>query len=443
MNRKKYIIALLAAVALIIIGCIIWWLNRGGGQRDVVPDDAVSAMRLDVRQLIKLADIDKDKLSEVDNTTGLEIGENIYGFITQDGNVGMSAAIANADDFDSHLSGKRNRAGFTYGMLGSFMACHDGDKVLLMGPMANMNDEALMDQMARLMDKDQCTLALLDSAELSEDPLSIRTSVNALPKRLRDILLPSSMKSLPDDALQLQIGGAINNNKISMHAHLVTSSDGIKKHLQDIFSSLKPLTGSLVHEAPQDPIIWLAVGVNGEKIIDVLRSNANIRTALLAANMYVDLDMMIKAINGDVQLSVPTLTLRRHEWIIDAQVDNDNFMNNAKDWDQSKLQTYFGMEAPGVLYATNSMHLMQLAYTTTPNTGLMLQMKQIQGAYIYATVNLKPLVNTIAPALAILGYGSSFYQTFDNLNSLNFRMDNHDATLEIVLDKNLCDILKK
>ena len=442
-NRKRYIIAAVVAVVVIALaGVLIWWFSRAGEQRDIVPDNAVAAMRLDFKKLMEQAEIDRSQLKDVDNETGIDFRQTVYGFVTPEGNIGLAAAVSDDDDLDDHLSGIRKRSGLTYGMLGTFIACHDGDKVLLMGPMASLHDEALMDEMAKLMDKDECTCVLLDSAEVQDAPLSIRTSVSALPGRIRNLILPTSIKSLSAEALQMQISGMMKENKISMTASLVTGNESLREHIDKMLASLKPLTGNLVHQGPQDPVIWLAVGVKGNEILDVLRSNESIRTALLGANMCVDLDQMIKATDGDVQLSVSKLSLRQQEWIIDAQVDDESFMKNASDWDMDKMHTYFGMAAPGVLYATNSMNQMQLAHETSPNTSLMLQMNQIKGSYLYATVNLKPLINTIAPAMMMLGYGKSFYNTVDYLNHLTFRIDDKAAAFDIVLDQNLSEIVR-
>ncbi len=71
---------------------------------------------------------------------------------------------------------------------------------------------------------------------------------------------------------------------------------------------------------------------SGATLIDVLRSNPSTRTMLLAAGMMFDAEMVIKSIEGEVDITVRQKGEDDYSLTFEADVNNTDFMQNVEDW---------------------------------------------------------------------------------------------------------------
>ena len=82
----------------------------------------------------------------------------------------------------------------------------------------------------------------------------------------------------------------------------------------------------------EDPVFRVILNVNGEDVLPKLRENIVVRTMLVGLNLCIDLDMMIKSIDGDVLFEYGGRSASSSTVVASAQIKNQDFLKNAKDW---------------------------------------------------------------------------------------------------------------
>ncbi|MBO7347586.1 MAG: DUF4836 family protein [Bacteroidaceae bacterium] len=442
MNRKVVISMAIITVLManVVLYCIFF---RDGDARSMVPDDATGVAVLDVRRLVKEADIDESKLKGIDNRTGIDFANKVYGFMTKAGNVGFAAMVSNDDDLDDCLSDRRTRRGLTFGMMGSFVVCHDTKRVLLMGPMASLKDEVLQDEMISLMDKESEGCALLDSIEGNIAPLAVRITMEALPERIRNVIVPNLPDGFDMTRVQIAMDGTVREKQICLHSHVVTGSSLVNNHLEELLECLKPMDASMLSMSNAKPVVWFGMGVKGEELLYFLRKNELTRAAMMGLSMNIDADRMLSAIDGDMCVSIPELGLHKFSYLMLAHVTNGKFMENEGEWNKDVIKAHIGLADENTLYATNSTRLIPSSTEFNPNIILQSVYSEIRGSKFYLRVETESLWNVMAPLLAALGYSNKVYSSLCEIGSVCFRMDDEGAWLEWNLNSGLNDIFGK
>ena len=442
MNRK--VVVSLTVVAILMANVVLYCIFfRDSDARSMVPDDATGVAVLDVRRLVKEANIDESRLKDIDNDTGIDFANKVYGFMTKSGNVGFAALVSNDDDLDDCLSDKRTRRGLTFGMMGSFIACHDSKRVLLMGPMASLKDEVLLDEMIALMDKESENCALLDSIDDSKFPLTVRFTMEALPERFRNLIIPGFPDGFDMSKVQINMDGTVKDKQISLHTDVVTGSSLVNKHLNELLDCLKPMDASMLSITGAKPVVWFGMGVRGNEMLYFLRRNELTRAAMIGINMNMDADRMLSVIDGDVCVNITELSLHKFSYQILARVTDGKFMENESEWNRDVIKAHVGLADKNTLYATNTTRLIPNTAVYNPNVVLQNVYNDIRGSLLYLRVDTGVLWNNIAPLLAALGYSNKVYSSLCEIGSVCFRMDEKGSWLEWNLNSDLNDLVGK
>ena len=440
MNKK---IAFLSAIVVVLLISAVsyFMIFRGGNAYSLVPDDATGIAVLDIREMINESDIDDAKLKSIDNKTGVDFSKKTFCFLTKNGNIGIAAMVASMDDLDACIQDKRMRRGLTFGIIGSFLACHDDRRLLLMGPMASLNDESLQDEMVSLMDKETCKCSLLDSLDGCKSPFAVRMTIEALPERVRKVIMPKLPEGFDMSKVHVAMDTRMEEKRISLRTRIVTPSTVVNRYVDELLGCLKPMDASLLSIKSPTPVVWLGMGVKGDDILEVLRKNDTGRNLLLGLNMNVDADMMIRAVDGDVCLNIPELTVRRQSFLLLSHVKDKEFMKNKDDWNTYVVKSHIGMADDNTLYVTNSTEFIPNTSIFSPNVALQTSYGDIKGSKLYLRVSTESLLNTAAPMLAALGYSKRFYDTIGYVSDVCFRITDDSAWIEMNLNLSLNDLI--
>ena len=101
---------------------------------------------------------------------------------------------------------------------------------------------------------------------------------------------------------------------------------------------LGTIDGDLNQTLPTNALLHLVMGVDGADLLQLLRENRVLRTLLLAANMVLDLDMILKSVDGDVALSCLSLEGELPTLLFQAKLDDDKFMKNVSNWNDARAK---------------------------------------------------------------------------------------------------------
>jgi hypothetical protein len=156
----------------------------------------------------------------------------------------------------------------------------------------------------------------------------------------------------------------------------------------------------------------MALNIQGSELLDVLRSNQSVRTALIALNLVLDLDRIIRAIDGDVALELTTTDIFDNSDIqikdlyLTADVANSDFLSDASTWGNQligvqalsqqdfavnlgKSSVYFGVDK-STLYIGGERGL-----TKGGNAYLDDERSDIRDSRFYATIALPQVISRL------------------------------------------------
>jgi len=351
-NKKLWISCAVAAIAL--IAGVTWWTMRGDNAdcARALPADVTMVGRVNVSGLATQNGIELNKIQELLSDENREMGidflNNSYLFSSQ-GYLGAIIPLTDADAFADYLSSKgatiENQRGMKWVVLeNNILVCIDDEKTMAMGPATGGELDALRNTLAACM-KQKSGKSGMQSSQyqallLREEPVAMVTNLGIIPENYTKQLKALLPKGVNRQDITLSSGVVFQGNELSLKMNLSSDSPTAQSFLAELDEVLCTLQGTLVDQTPNHPAICVNAGVKGEKLLGLLRKNPETRTKLLAINMGMDLDMMIKSVEGDVSVTVPTYGQSKLHGIFQAHVKEHKFMENVGDWNEGVSQEF-------------------------------------------------------------------------------------------------------
>ena len=107
-------------------------------------------------------------------------------------------------------------------------------------------------------------------------------------------------------------------------------------------ANLKKMNGRYLDKVSDDAAIWIGAGVKGEWLLEKIKENKELKTMLFATERAVDVEQMLKAMVGDVSLELPLLDTEKVDYVLQAELNNTDFLADVNDWKLS--QKDYGIE---------------------------------------------------------------------------------------------------
>ncbi|MBO7119063.1 MAG: DUF4836 family protein [Bacteroidaceae bacterium] len=398
---------LFVVIALLLIAGVAaaWYFMRDTDNgRDVLPENATSVLVFEPLELFKGLGLEASDFKALPSEVAeifeaIDLAKPIYAFTTESSQFGVSLSLKDADKFLKTLNSNgfdsEEKEGLRWFGNNQAIACIDNDKLLLME--ASSNQDALQTEMSGLMKQNKKSVPILASIKKSGF-LRFSTALDKLPKEVLNEL-PADI-NLSDARLNAAL--SLGKKDITLAAALQTPKPLMEEEL------LQPIKGNLSGIGPADPIFSLSTNLNGEKLLELLRKQPQLRTALLGLNLVIDADMILKAIDGDVSIVVPTLDTRKPEVLLTATLANTDFLKNADNWKDVRkmdasnfvasyegIDTYFGVKN-GLLYLSSSQRLVDNACEKTD-----VSLPNAKGKRMLVSVNAGQIIKNY-PAIAMM-----------------------------------------
>lgn len=204
---------------------------------------------------------------------------------------------------------------------------------------SRMNNETFMLSLMELEEEAAfvTTDKFTEMTEKSDGDLSLYMNFAAFPgiQDTADGIVPSWMASRK---LEMIAGMNINNKDLAINASLFSSDSIVQKQIDAYFHGFKPIKGDYTNHISSDNHIWACLGMDGKKMIDVMKSVPKLKEMLLGANLGIDADNMIRSISGDVLVCINQLdksNANANDIKVYAQLDNTDFMKDVNYWIKS------------------------------------------------------------------------------------------------------------
>lgn len=351
MKKLKY--GILASVLVLLVGAVlVWRCFRGSGDAiaSSLPRNLAMVGRVDLKRFVVENGLSKDDAVAVMNKwlrytpeveSGIDYFSPSYVFASQ-GYLGSIIPLTDAEDFEKFLKETTNcvvesQRGIRWAVVtGDVLVAIAEDRAIAIGPAVGAEQDNLRNVLVTCLkqseDESGKQSRLYELLENRTEPVAMAMSLDVIPGDLR----PGLLKNLPEDIelseLELTAGLTVEKDRVSLLLAVGSENKKVNAMLDKVNDVTRPIDASLLKTAPSHPAFHLEMGLRGEKLLQLLRENPELRTQLLAANTIFDLDMIVKSIEGDVAVSAKHIGINSLDFLFQAQLQDERFMKNVATW---------------------------------------------------------------------------------------------------------------
>jgi len=427
MNTKsKALLLSVLAVVVAAVGAYFIFRNSSTAYLKALPKNVIALARLDVKEFLDDAELSQEEIAQLSQrlslsdeefaATGLDLTRPVYGFASQDGYFGVLSAVADVHDVTSwcerlraegHASEVSQQRGYSWVVLEQqWLMAFDGERALAMGPAVGAAQDQLRTVIAKLLEQDRGDSALetelYEAVSKQDEPLVAVLTQDLLPEEVLQPLRTLNLAAAAQGLYLLSLDA--DGNELALNAEILPDNEDGEDELEELNKLFRPIQGSLTDYAHAESLFWMAVNLKGEDFLQLLRSHPTVRTALVAMNFVMDVDLILESIDGDIAVEIMNGggLYANMGGSLTAQVVNTDFLKGAKSWGHDYLRvqplsaTEYLLEIPDMpLFFSvkdKTFHLgSERAMSTEGNAYLREERSDIQGARFYATIDLKSL----------------------------------------------------
>ena len=440
------------ACALLLGVAMYWYFHRDSDRaRDVLPADAVAVAVFQPSELAKNLGLEPNDIKRISSTfedlnDAFDLTKPIYVFTTETGLSGFSLNVKDADKVAESLDFfgyKDEEQGDLHWIVndGDGIGLYDKEKMLVCKVGNAQEESAIRSKVETLMQQKRQKLEAFGNINKQDGELKFTAPLKLILEDRGFKGQGEKTKELEDAVLNTAF--KVENHALSLTAKLDTPTD--------LELPLAPIKGNLGDMEPADACFRLCVNMNGEQLLPYLREVPQLRSALLAMNMSIDADMMIKAIDGDVSLSIPRFDLKDPDFVFIATLANTDFLTYADEWGgvtrrgasdfaTSDGNICFGVR-DGKLYICSKREIGKLE---KKGQGESSKSWEAKGKYLSASIDIAKIVKAYPAAMVILVTVPAARELLDGIEQVTVSADTKQSLeLRIETKEDVKELISK
>ena len=352
MNKLYFkIIFCVAAISFLFSSC------SGTDYVNAIPHGSTALISMDMEKMADSHQI-SDKagvlksLLHVDDVSdcGIDVSQKVYLFETAEGNLGLCAKVADEDDLEQWVNNLAKtqhictpvseRKNMKFSVLkDSWLIGFSDESLLVMGPVVAEAQADMQRQMIKYLkaDEDQgvTTSPLFECLDTISSPMAMVAQAQALPEKF---VAPFTLGAPKDaDASQVVIAAELHIFKGMLHIKGETFSFNkpIDAALKDAAKNYRPIQGKYITSMPNDALVGIFMNIDGNKFLPMMQSNKGIQQLLLGINAAIDMDNIIRSVNGDMAIVMPSFSDSNLKLTMAAQLAHAKWLDDVDYWKQS------------------------------------------------------------------------------------------------------------
>lgn len=281
---------------------------------------------------------------------GIDISEKLYLFEASDGNLGLCAKVSSESDLEDWLNQLANkqrlctkvteRKGYHFAVLkNSWVVGFSDEALLVMGPVVADAQSELQRQMVRYLkaDEEQGVKGrpMFERLDTISSPMAMVAQAQALPEKFVAPFTLGAPKNA--DASQVVIAAEmqIKNGMLRIVGETFSFNQEIDKALKESAGNYRPIKGKYVMSMPDDAMVGVFMNVDGKKFLPMMQSNEGIRQLLLGINSAIDMDNIIRSVDGDMSIVMPSFSDSNLKMTMAAQLAHRKWLADVGYWKES------------------------------------------------------------------------------------------------------------
>ena len=125
-----------------------------------------------------------------------------------------------------------------------------------------------------------------------------------------------------------------NNGQMDVNMELFSTNEKSQKLLEKENKKYETIDGDFIN-APNDFLAWIGAGVKGEDFLKRLKAFDEINGYILKLDRAIDIQKIIKSIDGDLAVVIPGLSDKDVEFVMTAKTSNTDFLKDVDYWNET------------------------------------------------------------------------------------------------------------
>lgn len=341
---------LFALLLVLVCAC------SGSDYLNTIPEKSTALISLDLQQMVgegsgKMNTTLLQSLLHVDDVSecGIDLSSKLYLFETRDGNLGLSAKVASEGKLTETFDGLAKqgicpklteRKDFHFTVVKDAWLVGFSDKALLvMGPVVADAQADMQRQMVKLLsataDDGIKHTPMFDRLDSISAPIAMVAQAKALPEKFVAPFTLGAPKGT--DASQVVIAAEmkVEQGVLQISGETFSFKKDINAALQQALAGYRPINGKYVASMAQTDLAGIFMNVDGKKFLPMLQANGALQSLLMGINTAIDMDNIIRSVDGDMAIVLPTFSEDNLQMRLSAQLAQPSWLADVSYWKQS------------------------------------------------------------------------------------------------------------
>ena len=381
------------------------------------------------------------------DSSGIDLSQDVYFFEDGQGNFGICAKVNSENKLakslqDAGLSLTKRRD-YKFAPLSSgWIIGFSDNAVLLVGPVVPAAQDDLITLMARYLGSDEeqgiKSSPMYATSDSIDAPMSIVSQTRALPEQFVAPFTMGAPKDADPADVILAAAMEVKKGRLLMHGKTLSYKKSINSAIDKAANVYRPIKGDYIKAMSQDDVLGLFLNVDGKQFHSLLIQNRAATAMLAGINTAIDMDNIIKSVDGDLTLVTSSLGSDNLHMMMAARLSGAPWLADIDYWKKSvpagghigdwgkncyyysgNGTTYFFGVTPDMQYMSGASPEEAKNSITTSLNPLPADLQEIiKGKKFAMVVNFKALDNSKAAAVTSL-----LMPMFGNINTIVYTMD--------------------
>lgn len=452
MTKKNIIIASVGGIITIavIVLCLVCCGGKKNSYCSVIPQDAISLVKVDGASFLHKHDIDltplisffggEDAAKQLQNC-GIDYVKPVYLFYTDKSMAGAALAvndqealISTLNNYASLLGGKvTKKQNYNWMELNDIIIVFDDTKLLALSG-GGMNARKTMLNLMK-QDEDESVMAttMFENLGKVEKPFAVVMSTTNMAEAELTQLAASLNATAEEVQMDAVLGFDIEKDKAILSLDINPLNDKCKAKLETYSALYNPIAGKLLEKGISNPAFWGSINVKGDKLWDAICGMSEIKR--MAEDL--PLDKILPSFNGDVTVVAPNLN---GDILVMAEVKDKSALNVIKTIETlsegnikavsvgpdafcigtGKEAIYMGIK-DGIFYIASNQELSLMCGKDAETN---IKEDDIKDAVLYATIDAQTLIGTFNKANSFDMFRQLALVRLQKLDKLTLRSEN-------------------
>lgn len=281
---------------------------------------------------------------------GLDISSRIYLFETSDGNIGLAAKVESDGDLAKWLSGQAGKGrctalteadGYRFTVFkDSWVAGFSSETLVILGPVLPSAQAVVRRQIVQYLSQDEedgiMSSPMKERLDSIDAPIALVAEASALPEKFVAPFMLGAPKNA--DASQVMLAAGLSAGAkgcLVIRGTTFSTDKGIDAALKKSRSVFRPISGDYLGSMSSTSAVSFLVNVKGSDFLPLLHENKTFQALLAGMNMAVDMDNIIKSIDGDMSVTIENTGGTQPGLLMQAQLGSKSFLDDIDYWKRS------------------------------------------------------------------------------------------------------------